>query len=249
MSTVKIEKVVANTPQSFTDTEKAQARSNIGAGTVNGTYKVLSQGSGETIKHIASIEVNVRDTASDQTKKIDFKDGNGTSLGTYWMIPTSFGGVPSIQGNGITQFVPPTLKKVFTDCSSTYYSAESSITYNWVYTGGATKNKAIQHITGLNPNRTYLIYYKVCLNSTNEYQCVCLNDGDDTYSNGLTDQWFRSPFASGNTTYPHQHNITYIASVTGKSDCYVALVGDWSSQPSRTKAQMLNHQCYVFEVS
>lgn len=249
MSTVKIEKVVANTPQSFTDTEKAQARNNIGAGTVNGTYKVLSQGSGETTKDIASIEVNVRDTASDQSKKIDFKDGNGTSLGSYWMIPTSFGGVPSIQGNGITQFQPPKLKVTSIDCRSSFYDVESDVVYNWVYIGGASKNKGIHQITGLSTSKTYLIYFRVCLNSTQKNQCVCLNQGDGTYSNGLTDQWFRYICESGNSTYPYQHNITYVVSVTGMSGCWISLVGDWSTQPSRSKAQMLNHQCYVFEVS
>jgi len=249
MAQVRMEKVIANASQIFTDAEKAQARSNIGAGTVNGAFKVLNQGSGESTSEISNIDVNEIDTSAEHSNKISFKDGQGTNLGTYWLLPSNFSGIPLVAGNGISQYTPPQIKRTSTDCSSNYYTAESSITYDWYYTGGATKNKAIQKISNLLPSKTYLIYYRVCLNSTRPEQCVCINQGDNTYSNGLTDQWFHYICESGNSTYPYQHNITYVVSVSEVNQCYISLVGDWSSQLARTRVQMLNHQCYVFEVS
>ena len=249
MATVRIEKVLANAQQSFTDTEKERARKNIDAGTVNGTFIDFSQGSGERTTVISNMDVNKTDTAAVQTNKIDFKDNQNNTLGSYWLLPSTFTGIPLFAGNGVSRHTPPQLKKVFNDCISSVYDSESSTIYNWVYVGGASKNKAIQKIENLSTSRNYLIYYRVCLNSTNKNQCVCLNQGDSTFSFDSTNQWFRYICDSGNSTYPYQHNITYVTYISGVNQCYVALVGDWSTQPSRTKVQMLNHQCYVFEVS
>lgn len=149
----------------------------------------------------------------------------------------------TIQNNVVSS--NPNLRIAFNDFRTSYYSVESGTTYRWTYTGGATKNKAIQEITGLDPAKTYLVIYRACLNSSQSEQCVCLNSGDSTYSFSGSDKWFKHVAESGATNYPYQHNINYLFAISGVSSCCVALVGDWSDQPLTSRAQMLNHQCQI----
>lgn len=239
-----IKKVLSNVEQSLSEKEKATARANIGA--VNGVYSLLSAGSGTTTKDIAKITVDVTDTATTNTNLLKVND-DSNQLGSYWLVPYSFSGIPNFAGNGISKYTPPTpnLNVVLNDYKTSYYDVESGTTYSWTFIGGASKNKAIQSITGLDPKKTYLIIYRACLNSTLVEQCVCTNHGDDTYGFSGSDRWFQHVKTTGNTTYPYQHNINYIYAVSGVSSCCVALVGDWSDQPLRSRAQILNHQCQV----
>ena len=111
----------------------------------------------------------------------------------------------TIQNNVVSS--NPNLRIAFNDFRTSYYSVESGTTYRWTYTGGATKNKAILEITGLDPAKTYLVIYRACLNSSQSEQCVCLNSGDSTYSFSGSDKWFKHIAESGATNYPYQHNI------------------------------------------